>query len=78
MKNISTAQPEPHSRFRSALIVAGIVTAIICSLVSMKDIRYAENEGAKGLGTPDKSVFANVDLVVNAAYVVGALGDRIY
>lgn len=41
-----TTAPDSKStfRFRSAVVLAGIAIAIICSLVSLKDVQYGEEK----------------------------------
>ena len=67
LHNISTARNKSHFRLRSALILAGIVIAIICSLVSLKDIHSAKGAETRALGSIGIPAFVNTDFLVNAA-----------
>jgi hypothetical protein len=80
METLHTISPEKnksHFQFRSILIVAGIVIAIICSLVSLKEIHAAENTEASVPRSIETPSFVNAELVMNTASAIVSFGDRI-
>jgi hypothetical protein len=73
----SPAKSKSHFQVRSILIVAGIVIAIICSLVSLKEIHSADSTEATVLGSIETPSFVNTDVVMNTASAIVSFGDRI-
>jgi hypothetical protein len=63
---------------RSVLPLVGIVIAVICSLVSLKEIHSTERVEANAPRLIEASRFVKVDLLVNAATTIWSLGDRIH
>jgi hypothetical protein len=59
------------NNFRFVLIVAGIVIAIICSLVSLRALNTTEGAETRVLGSMEAPAYVNVNLVVKAASTIG-------
>jgi hypothetical protein len=73
----STAPNKTYIRLRSVLTFVGIVTAIICLLVSLKEIHSTdglESRAPRSLETPN---LVNAELLANAVSKVWSFQDRI-
>jgi hypothetical protein len=58
-------------KFRSLLVVAGIVIAIICSVVSVNAMNSTERAETTALESIETPALANANLVVKAASTIG-------
>jgi hypothetical protein len=63
---------------RSVLPLVGIVIAVICSLVSLKEIHSAERVEIRAPRLIETPKLIRADLLVNAATTIWSLGDRIH
>jgi hypothetical protein len=71
----NTSNSNLQFRLRSILIVAGIVTAVICSLVSMNDIQLSED--VKANSPMERPTLTNANMLVNAALTIWSYAGRI-
>lgn len=65
--NITPAQ----NSLRSIALVTGVVIAIICAVVSLKNFNSVENSEASALGSLETPSFAQANFLVNTASKVG-------
>jgi hypothetical protein len=73
----NTSRNKSISLLRSVLPLVGIVIAVICSLVSLKEIHSAERAEIRAPRLIETPKLIRADLLVNAATTMWSFGDRI-
>jgi hypothetical protein len=73
----NTAPNKSYIRLRSVLTFVGIVTAIICLLVSLKEIHSADGLESRALQSMETPKLVNAELLANAVSTVWSFGGRI-
>jgi hypothetical protein len=71
------ARNKSNILLRSVLPLVGIVIAVICSLVSLKEIHSAKRVEASAPRSMETPKFGKINLLVNTASTIWSFRDRI-
>jgi hypothetical protein len=75
--NISSARNNSNIGLRSVLALVGIAIAIICSLVSLKDLHSSERSESHASRSTEPAKFMKADVLAKAMSVLVTFTDRI-